>query len=172
MEENTTNIATVIIALCAVFLTIYQIYATRKHNRLGVRPLLKIGWTTDENIDGVWLKNLGLGPAIITNFSIKHKGKTTTTKDLADYLHQKGFTSGMYVASKGSTITLNDLKWLIRSETALDSEEKIIEYWNLLEGIVFIVEYKCFYNAEQSKLIWKCPNPINEFVTIRTKNKI
>ncbi|MCA0132603.1 hypothetical protein [Winogradskyella alexanderae] len=169
MEENITNIATVIIAICAIFLTIYQIYATRKHNRLGIRPLLKIGWTTDEKIDGIWLKNVGLGPAIITAFSIKHDGKIITTKDLTNHLHEKGFTSGMYIANKGSTITTTDLKWLIFSEKQLNSEEKVIEYWNLLEGLVFIVEYKCFYNSIQSKTIWKCPNPIKEFVSVKTK---
>lgn len=169
MDENITDIATVIIATCALLVTTYQIYTTRKHNRLAVRPLIQIGWTTNEKIDGIWLRNVGLGPAIITKFTISHKGKILTTKEIAEHLHEMGYTSGMYVAGFGSTIQTTDLKWLVESEKNLDSSDKIKEYWGLLEGLLFTVEYKCFYNTLQPKVFWECPNPLRKFVTVKTK---
>jgi len=69
-----------ILALCALFLTIYQSLLTRKHNRLSVKP--KLSSFTDFQrpfnstiIYSVKVVNRGLGPAYINRFRIIYEDK-------------------------------------------------------------------------------------------------
>ena len=65
-----------IIAICALFATLYQAYLSRVHNRLSVKPHLVatkvffIGQPASISIN-----NHGLGPAIITNLSLCYEDK-------------------------------------------------------------------------------------------------
>ena len=56
----------IIISLCAISLTIYQAYTTRRHTRLSVQP--RLGWRSidDRRRDTYSLVNDGFGPAILT----------------------------------------------------------------------------------------------------------
>ena len=65
-----------VIALCALGLTFYQGYQTRRHNRLSVRPQLHTS-TGKESFRGnnitvceAYLANKGLGPAVINRFEV------------------------------------------------------------------------------------------------------
>lgn len=66
-----------IVSICALGLTIQQIKATHKHNRLSVKPLLattlvKDNFSTnqDEWVVTASIRNCGLGPAIIKDFKV------------------------------------------------------------------------------------------------------
>ncbi len=80
MLNVVTTIATVVIAVAAVAVGIWQSLAARKHNRLSVRPLL----VTEVNCDttlrgfGVWIANKGVGPATVTDFRVLVDGKDET----------------------------------------------------------------------------------------------
>lgn len=71
------------IAMLALFLTMYQGYETRKHNRLSVRPKLSLLITDGlgpessgrDVIYKVTLRSVGLGPAIIKSVVILHEGE-------------------------------------------------------------------------------------------------
>lgn len=74
--------AALLVSICALFLTISQAMATRKHNRLTVRPHLAT--YTDNSADPerknvriikVGIRNSGLGPAIIKTFEPLLDGK-------------------------------------------------------------------------------------------------
>lgn len=72
-----TAISSVVIALCALSLSIWQGMATRKHNRLSFRPHLTT-WANSNAEKGFYsveLINNGIGPAVIEDFSIKVDGK-------------------------------------------------------------------------------------------------
>jgi hypothetical protein len=62
-----------IISICAMFLTIYQAYLTRRHNKLSVQPHLARAITRTREpqkyIVSIKLRNDGLGPARITKLS-------------------------------------------------------------------------------------------------------
>src|SRR5512146_1058775 len=77
MDANTViAICSVIIAVASLGVSAYVAWATRKHNRLSVRPLL--GFTTTFPVGataGLRLSNSGLGPARITNSQLTYKGK-------------------------------------------------------------------------------------------------
>jgi hypothetical protein len=68
------NNAAAIIALCALGLSIYQALATRRHNRLSVRPHLVV--FTDRSLSNnqatfvVKIRNTGLGPAIVKSYVV------------------------------------------------------------------------------------------------------
>lgn len=63
-----------IVAVCALALTIYQAYLTRRHNRLSVRPLLDRAMQKDRKAEGItisfFVRNSGAGPAVIKQRSV------------------------------------------------------------------------------------------------------
>ena len=70
--EATGTFVGVIVALCALWLTISESRERRKHNRLSVKPYLTT-WTTSEPESGHYLfdvVNNGIGPALIKSFQI------------------------------------------------------------------------------------------------------
>lgn len=62
----------VLIAVCAFIITVWQTWVTRKHNRLSVKPWLST-WVETNSIPysyEIRLNNIGIGPAIINSFDI------------------------------------------------------------------------------------------------------
>lgn len=150
-----------ITAICALLLTVYEIYATRKHNYLAVRPYIKFGWTAGPSEDGIWMKNVGLGTAIITKFQMYHDGKIINSKTLANRLQNSGYDSSLVVGEPGATIQAKDMHWLIRCKDKITDGDSQEEYWNYLVGMKFKIEYECFYQKEQPRITWICPNPLD-----------
>lgn len=72
MMQLITTYATVSIALLAFFLSVWQFFASRNHNRLSVTPLLtyEIQSVRTERGFGIYLLNNGVGPAIVKDFRI------------------------------------------------------------------------------------------------------
>ncbi len=81
-DYSKTNSAQVI-SLCALALTIYQAWMTRRHNRLSCRPHLT-HWTLT-NFQKGWVNisvsNNGLGPAIIRSLQLKIDGQIVKGND-------------------------------------------------------------------------------------------
>jgi hypothetical protein len=61
MLSVVTTVATVVIAVAAVVVGVWQSLAARKHNRLSVRPLLVLEVNCDPTLRGfgVWIANKG-----------------------------------------------------------------------------------------------------------------
>lgn len=68
------TIAAFIVSLCALGLTIWQALASRRHNRLSVRPHIISRWGKRRENEGTYftyeLINVGLGPALVKEFSL------------------------------------------------------------------------------------------------------
>lgn len=147
-----------IIALCALALTVYQAWCTRRHNRLAVMPHLD--WNRDRRRadDGLTLrfllKNTGIGPAIIQRwmFVIAGKPLTGTRGDVVEELASRCFGDKFKycvrhhslpgvgsIMPAGSEVCVAEVFFsnLKRSE-----EEKVDA---LIEPIVFRVTYESFY---------------------------
>lgn len=75
--ETIIMIATVTIAVVALYLTWWQTRATRQHNRLSVKPILTfvVHYGQTEDGFGIYLKNNGFGPAIIIDIKFFVDGK-------------------------------------------------------------------------------------------------
>jgi len=164
MEETTIDVISASIALGALIITLYQIHAIRKHNFLGVKPYLQFGWTAGTTGDGIWIKNVGLGPAIIENFTIIKNGAEIQSKELSDQLFNIGFDSRMVIISPGSIIQEKDQCWIVRPKEFIEDGKSQELFWNLLAGIEFNIEYKSFYDKFEPKIKWFAPNPINNIV--------
>lgn len=68
--------APITIALCALILTIWESMERREYNRLLLEPRLTFEYTINDSINdlnGLFLKNEGLGPAIVRNMSLIYK---------------------------------------------------------------------------------------------------
>lgn len=68
-------IASGLIALCALGVSLYQVYLSRLHNRLSEMPHLALHVEQSLGQYKIQLRNDGIGPAIITSASIMNRGK-------------------------------------------------------------------------------------------------
>lgn len=79
--------AAFVVSLVAISLTIWEGIATRRHNRLSVRPYIISRKTRDWSPKGMRyryvLSNTGLGPAIVRELSLTVKGEKVTGEDPA-----------------------------------------------------------------------------------------
>lgn len=69
----------VIVALCALIVSVHEGRATREHDRLSVKPYLEIDFDYTDKGAGFLLLNEGLGPAVIRSFVVHVDGKPQRT---------------------------------------------------------------------------------------------
>lgn len=77
--ENIIAAMAMLVALFTGIFTAYQAFLTRKHNRLSVKPDVTT-WINEDNADGYYIvrcdvKNNGIGPAIIRDYSVFYEGQ-------------------------------------------------------------------------------------------------
>ena len=77
--QTLANVLTILVALCAIALSIWQGYEMRLHNRLSVLPHLDT-FHSQINPDSVYtirygVKNSGLGPAVVQDFLVFQEGE-------------------------------------------------------------------------------------------------
>lgn len=151
------SISSVLVALSAMFIAIWQAYLTRKHNHLSVRPHISISW---KNIPGEALRcemlNHGVGPAFIKKVVLVVGGQEHAVNSYEDYkmvftklgLHQ--FISDVKIthfneSSAVSTSQSYDFITFCSSDTSQQVHETIAE---LIRNLEVKVEYKCIYGIE------------------------
>ena len=82
MSISTESRAAIIVAICAVAISVWQGYETRKHNRLSTKPIILYEWEVKEGQkSGIYIQNNGLGPAILTDIEFSYAGKIIQRKD-------------------------------------------------------------------------------------------
>lgn len=141
-------LAAVFISILALFATIWQSYATRKHNILSVKPLLDI----DRNLSPVEgikvvLRNNGIGVAIIETLKVEYKSITQdfSSEVISTIGAQYSITFPAFHASivgKGTSLRAGDLISLVEFETYNGDNESVIK---LISDLSFIVEYRDIY---------------------------
>lgn len=102
-EITTAEFGTLVISLCAIFIAAYQAIATRKHNRLQVKPLLLVAYADQQNpttdrtfISGISIRNIGLGPANIGDTKFKYKEEDISLQDFFEILLRETNLGGLY----------------------------------------------------------------------------
>jgi len=84
-DETVTAICAVIIALSALVVSIWEGIQNRKHNRLSVRPHLRIDRSTYVGSPAkITIGNNGLGTAIVQSFTVHCDGNRVTARVTAD----------------------------------------------------------------------------------------
>ena len=112
--EKLSDYAIIIIALSALFVSIWQIKVTHKHNRLSVQPYLDYHLEQSDSTLTVEFSNQGFGPAIVKQITYSYQGKTYNS--LEDFLNESGEVSnrlGSYQYGENTIIASGERKLLI-----------------------------------------------------------
>jgi hypothetical protein len=149
-----------IIALGAAITTIWQSVLTRNHNRLSVRPLLRIDrkYVTGE-CASIVLTNAGFGPAIINSVRVSVDGmplRSGSTEEATAPLHKIGLERAkLYVISAGESFSPNEshavleMNKIIRQDA---SAQKLREAFNHISiEIVYESIYKEQFTLQNSR---------------------
>ena len=145
------DIATVLIATCALVATFWQILTTRRHNKLSVKPLLAFdrhySHSRDANL-GLHVLNCGVGPAVIESTSVVcgSKDMTATTVDEMFAILRKYEIGGpvrYYWYAPGDVIPANkNQHYITVLPDALSHPE---EFTRFLNDIEIVIEYSSIY---------------------------
>ena len=156
------EIIAIVVSVLALTLTLFQAWATRRHNYLSVRPLLRAGWKASNEFHGVSLKNLGLGPAIVKKYEILQNRQKITTSKLQKMIDDIGIKNKANFIESGSIIDSTKTGWVIRSSGPIQDPKIRAKFWALLQELTIEVEYKSFYNRSQPSISYRVPNPLSE----------
>lgn len=158
---------TLVVAVLGFGVALYQSYATRKHNRLLVKPHLTINQNfSSTELEGFYtlslkLKNSGLGPALIENFLIAigkdgniRNGSLLETiqKHAREQLKAEGKTRcGANFFRKGDAIDKGEEKVLIQiyfRGVGITEARKLAKLY--LSTISTKIDYQCHYGNKFS----------------------
>lgn len=108
------------IAILALFVSIYEGYEIRKHNRLSLKPYLDSSkYIHERNVFKIELRNEGLGPAIVEDFTIYANGKQVSSWNKAmQEINMKQF-SQLTNLKKGDIISQGELLTMVKIDTVL-----------------------------------------------------
>lgn len=153
--------AEVIIAGCALILTIYELHANRRHNRLSVVPHIVSSFHKDWNNDGLTatydICNHGIGPARIKKFTLYIKGEVFTPPEKKEPIEslicthvagrlkydikKQAFPGRDYSILAGQSYRLCEIQFPNAKTADLDGMDEI---W---KGMDIRIEYESFYGV-------------------------
>ncbi|MEV5896361.1 hypothetical protein [Nonomuraea fuscirosea] len=107
-SQTVIAVSAIVIAIASLVVSVYQVRATRLHNRHTLRPLLQLRLKTSAGQRaGIWMVNTGLGPAIITGTRVWLDGEELGSwnretsrqvrRDIAPYPRASALSDGMGV---------------------------------------------------------------------------
>lgn len=160
--ETTGSIIAILIGICALGISIWQGYETRKNYHLSVIPNISVQnyFVNSFEYVGIVLKNTGIGPAIISKFYVKIDGQTIVKKEEFSLelnkfidIQKKEFKSKDIEHIKFLWGEINDsiipvgsevpLIWVENKNLIDEENEQFIE--ETIEKISFYIEYKSLY---------------------------
>lgn len=149
-SEQITAISSLVVACIALFISIWQGWVTRKHNRLSVRPFLRIDKSlqSDHPVE-ISIRNSGVGPLFIVSFDILldnnvvmgdsgKKLKIIKTKLGIQDLHIR-----FYHLLEGEAISPGEVNTLFKVESIIDKNHNLL---NILSRLTYKIKYKSIYN--------------------------
>lgn len=145
-SEKIQSLIAILIALMALFISLWQGFEQRRHNRYSVRPLLTYDINSYNLTKSIRLSNDGLGPALIKRFVLEIDGEKLDAEDgnpwkqVVEKRGLQGKFSEMYYFSEGTTMkadrSMNLFTWKLDSVQQLD--------------ISILIEYNSIYEEEFS----------------------
>ncbi|MFI7470637.1 hypothetical protein [Nonomuraea sp. NPDC049646] len=158
--EAVIALAAAVIALAALFVAIFEVRATRRHNRLSVRPVLQCRVTLREGEpSGLSITNAGLGPAVIVETRVWLDGvlmgpwNRECTIEVIKRLKKQPTTSTLV---EGSTLSPGTQKLLLGLSSYMPSENP--DFKTLLETRLDLeVRYESLYGGENLMVTTRSP---------------
>lgn len=141
------------IALCALFLTIWQLAVQRSHNKISVKPHLFLFHDKDRfNNEGkitVYLINNGLGPAYINDFKVYLDGKEAEARFAVEAVFGKRddglqfMTLGdEFAIAHGQRVSLISIRFPVESWDDIEATE------SCLDRLQIAVKYSSAYQSK------------------------
>lgn len=152
-DSEVIALASSAVALCAFFVSVFQVFYSARHNKLQVKPLLLVENATDGSDKIIAIHNLGLGPALVRGVTATYK---TLKYDLltqhgldavTNHVHghsQGGFEILTVCLQRGAPIPSSGCEKIIRitGASGTEYEERIDEFVHELH---VEVDYACMY---------------------------
>ena len=133
-------IASLVVALCAMVVTIWQGAIARKHNRLSVRPVLTL--YRREAVDGViYVRNNGSGPAIVTSYELYFKDRRLSL-DALDGIFPT--VTDVPELTPGVAIAVGESVELVKAVTFLEAS-----HVRPMQDLRFRIVYKSIYGEKR-----------------------
>jgi hypothetical protein len=151
--------AAIIVALCAFGVAVYQAYATRRHNRLSVRPHLVV-FTERHNDNGkgkfaVTLRNSGLGPAIIRSYGALLHDEPLSTRDgmvikntVSKVIGRDAPHVGFHRLVKGDSVAKDQEMTLLSIAFACPTPPEYQAVMKSLDRLSAAIEYQSIYGEK------------------------
>ena len=131
--------AALVVAVCALVVTVWQGVVTRKHNRLSVTPVLTL---YRREIDGViTVENNGIGPALIISQEVYFRGEPLEEESFQKAIPH--FIDSGHLLP-GAAIAPGDEVMLFKSAAYVDGS-----HMEVLQELRFRITYKSIYNQNR-----------------------
>ena len=142
-SEQITNFAVILIALSALFVSIWQGRLLQKHNKLSVKPYLTAELNQGDTTLTANLLNEGFGPAIIKKVNFSYQGQTYSS--LEDLLKGSGEIENRlesWSLNEGTIISGNSSRLIVK----LKGRE--------VRGVEIEIEFISIYEEREKKLFF------------------
>lgn len=145
--------ASVVIALCALYITLKQLDVSREHNKMSVRPHLITATESDES-EGIYkvvLKNNGLGPAQFKKVSLFLDGKVfeingeRKIKDMLSKMFDKHHYSSKQTDLGNSYVMSPNEEILLLSFNLIEPKSERKNALEIFNRANIAIEYESFY---------------------------
>lgn len=150
-----------LIALCALFFTLYQTLATRKHNRLSVKPHLCFftykTFKDNETVIKATLHNNGLGPALIKTFQFYLDQEAFDVKDEDDFelqlnkvLESNEYKMDFSRLGEKYAMKAGEERDIVTIQTPITDKEIIKKWLKALERLDLEINFESMYGDKNS----------------------
>ncbi len=156
------SVGAMLVALVALGAAIFEGRATRRHNRLSVRPLLRIDYAET----GITLHNTGAGPAILNTFEVFVDGEeveceiddlpaiaAAETLEMEELLTPSDSGDGVfyaYMPDPGNSLMAQEKVGLLTFPALPQDGDDRFELWERLLRITFRIRYASVYGEENT----------------------
>ncbi len=134
------KLASLFVALCALFVAVWNSYQTRKHYRITVRPALAISniFRGETDFYGIRLVNAGPGPAVLHSLGIHFLDEPieTSHQGWINALKRAGLCADNWHLIRpkpGSILKSGESFWLLRTKVLKEGANHTIEALSKLE---------------------------------------
>ena len=123
--EHLCDSAIIMIALSALFFSVWQVSLGHKYNKLSVKPYLDSHLIQVDSTLEVFFSNEGFGPAIIKKITFTHNGKNyDSIRELLGDINEISNTLGSFNYNENAIIAAGDKKLLVYLKTENQGESR------------------------------------------------
>lgn len=159
----------IIIALCALFVTAYEAWSTRRHNKLSVKPHITTFTYRHRNSNKspsgetiltgtilIELLNNGLGPAVIQDFKVLLDNNDTGIKNIEDaetmstrllegkIINHKAFE----IFNKDYHFAAKEKKCILQIVFPILKTQSFEDFVTLISRLSLVINYKSLYGKK------------------------